>query len=335
MRTPVNVKKLICYFQEKIFSGEYTAGDKLPSIRILKKKLGASEGAIRQCFEFLATNDLVEIIHGSGTYVKTKSLSDLSDKTEKLNISVLGYPTLTPEHAGIYSAVLAGVQEAAADHECNLVFNHISLKESCSENIEQFSKNCDGVIFLAELERCNPQVKLSIPAVAVGTHLPVINNLSFVDIDPYTAAFLAVKYFKERNIKDVTVLSHKVPAYLNRADIFASMWKQAGEKAIKIYSVRVKDIDYEKSRGYLFTTGSRIQAASHAYQKKYGKVLSQDHCILGIDGKSLIRAGYHATPCVAMNWKQAGEEALKECISRIQQPGRAPRRIYLEGHLVK
>ncbi|MCP3968051.1 MAG: LacI family transcriptional regulator [Lentisphaerae bacterium] len=230
---------------------------------------------------------------------------------------------------------LTGIEKAADNYDCNLTFNHISFKKNCSEDIERFSKSSDGIIFLAELERNNPQTTLSVPAVAVGTHLPVLNNLSFVDVDPYTAAFLAVKYFKQHNIKEVTVLSHTALTYQNRGEVFAPLWKQAGGKVNKLYSVKVKNIEYKKSCGYLFTTGSRLQAASHNYKEKNGITLAQDHCILGIDVKSLIHAGYHHTPCIAINWKQVGEEALKECLSRIQFPGLNPRCIYLEGHLSK
>ncbi|MCP3968050.1 MAG: winged helix-turn-helix transcriptional regulator [Lentisphaerae bacterium] len=85
MRVSTNVKKLILYFKEKIFSGEYCSGDKLPSIRALAKDLGAKPGAIRQCFEILASDDPVEIIHGSGTYVKHKE--QIKDNCKEKNIT--------------------------------------------------------------------------------------------------------------------------------------------------------------------------------------------------------------------------------------------------------
>ncbi len=336
MRNQTEVKKLITYFKEKFFSGEYSPGSKIPSIRAMKKRLRLSEGTVRQCFDLLNKDGLIEIIHGSGTYVKNMLSSNEIPFNKSLSILIFGHPALSHENAGIYSAILSGIEKVTKKYNCCLTFRHINLrKSSYNKEIAKLMENCDGAIALIELERCSLLVNPTIPVVAIGTHLPVISNLSFIDIDPYTAAFLAVKYFKRHNIDKVNILSNKIPAYLNRGDIFASMWKQSGGKFNKIYSVRIKKINYSKEEGYLFTTGSRLQSFSQNYKEISERILSEDYCILGIDGKSLIRAGYYPTPCIAINWMQAGEEALEECVARIKQPGRVPRRIYIEGYLVE
>ncbi len=55
---------------EKIKNGEYSRGDKLPSIQALSKEYGVGQASIREALNALRVIGLLEIKHGEGTFVK-------------------------------------------------------------------------------------------------------------------------------------------------------------------------------------------------------------------------------------------------------------------------
>ncbi|QIH74930.1 GntR family transcriptional regulator [Macrococcoides canis] len=60
---------------EKIKSGEYSQGDKLPSIQALSKEYGVGQASIREALNALRVIGLLEIKHGEGTFVKAIEVS--------------------------------------------------------------------------------------------------------------------------------------------------------------------------------------------------------------------------------------------------------------------
>lgn len=58
------------YFAEKIRSGEYQSGDRLPSERELMAQLSVARSTIREAMQSLYSRNLIEIRAGEGTFVK-------------------------------------------------------------------------------------------------------------------------------------------------------------------------------------------------------------------------------------------------------------------------
>jgi GntR family transcriptional repressor for pyruvate dehydrogenase complex len=61
---------IVTQLQEKILSGEFRSGDKLPPERDLAESLNVNRSTLREAFKKLEMLDLVEIRHGDGVYVK-------------------------------------------------------------------------------------------------------------------------------------------------------------------------------------------------------------------------------------------------------------------------
>jgi GntR family transcriptional regulator, transcriptional repressor for pyruvate dehydrogenase complex len=61
---------IVSQLQEKILSGEFRGGDKLPPERDLAESLNVNRSTLREAFKKLEMLDLVEIRHGDGVYVK-------------------------------------------------------------------------------------------------------------------------------------------------------------------------------------------------------------------------------------------------------------------------
>jgi hypothetical protein len=53
-----------------------------------------------------------------------------------------------------------------------------------------------------------------------------------------------------------------------------------------------------------------------------------------MDGKQLIDPSLYRFPSIAINWKTIGEIAFNECVSRINEPGKCPVNITLDGSLI-
>lgn len=66
------------YIQERILSGEWPVGFKLPSEAGLCQQFGASRTAIREAIRRLQGRGLLETINGSGSYVSSGQLESLS-----------------------------------------------------------------------------------------------------------------------------------------------------------------------------------------------------------------------------------------------------------------
>ncbi len=62
-------EKIADILLEKIKTGEYAVGDKLPSIQALAKDYGVSVASVREAFNALRTIGVIEIKQGYGTFV--------------------------------------------------------------------------------------------------------------------------------------------------------------------------------------------------------------------------------------------------------------------------
>jgi len=317
-------KLLIDYLEEKISTGQYPATMKIPSLRKLSDNFNISSGSARKAIDTLHNNGLVEKRHGSGVYVKRKAIRKKKSKTKIAVLTDFGWLS------AIYSTVFLGIQKAASSKEINLLLNFNSKKSSL-EQLNQTINESDGTILLGadDGSEAHKSFSLKNPIAAVCNHNSNSGKISIIDIDPFLAAEHAVRYFKEKKIKTVIVVSSQ--GYLNRGKIFSLYWQDSGGNIEHIkYDNK---ISFKQSNGYFFTTGTILQYYSELFLAETGKILSDSNVILGIDGKNRLDPAFHKTSSIAIEWQLAGEHALNEVLFRINNPGSLPKRIYLPGEL--
>ena len=156
-------------------------------------------------------------------------------------------------------------------------------------------------------------------------------TISTVNIDPYLAAEQAVRYFKNKNCKKLRAIYYNWPIYLERASIFQSVAVRNGlDCRLMEEGGRVR---WDSNTGYYFASDQVLDRYSKKFEKKNGKTLAEAYCVLGIDGKSKLDPDFHDFPTIVANWDEIGKSALDECLSRINNPGSSPRRIYFPGQL--
>jgi hypothetical protein len=85
--------------------------------------------------------------------------------------------------------------------------------------------------------------------------------------------------------------------------------------------------------GYFFVSGDEYNHFADDYKQVNGDLPSDDSCVLSLDGKSLIMPGFYPVNTIGIDWRASGEAAFEECIRRINNPGTASRRIYINNQL--
>jgi DNA-binding LacI/PurR family transcriptional regulator len=238
--------------------------------------------------------------------------------------------------SGIHATVFMGIHAAAEEVGCSLLVHYLAVKSATGAKVRSLCRHADGMIMVAEYDAALHDLSLPIPAVGVGMHRPVCPGMSLIDIDPFSAAELATAHFERHGVRRVVIVTSDMDmlSLRNRCAVFSTSWTGRGGEIGGV----LHDSDFqgvEQGTGYLFATSSILQHCSARSLEKTGRTLAEQAVVLGIDGKNLTEPTYHAAAAVATDWRAVGAGALEECLRRIGEPGRPPRRIYFQGRLVE
>jgi GntR family transcriptional repressor for pyruvate dehydrogenase complex len=197
---------IIDLLKEKIFSGEYKPGDRLPSERELSQLIEVSRSAVREAYHALEILDIVEVRRGTegGTFIKelshrpfTQSLTDLL-RLQKINLSHMSETRLLLEKdlasLAMKRITTAGLDEleklterafekinsGQAAHVENVRF-HIRLSEaSCNPLLTMvYSSVMD--LFLLILQTLPANLESS--RIIAQEHIQIISLLKSKDLD--------------------------------------------------------------------------------------------------------------------------------------------------------
>lgn len=82
----VNItQQVIQYLKENIENGTWTVGEKIPSENDLTKILGVSRASIRVAIQQFIALDVLESIHGKGTFVRTNTIVGVNSNVNVIN----------------------------------------------------------------------------------------------------------------------------------------------------------------------------------------------------------------------------------------------------------
>jgi len=323
--------KLVNYLKEKIYSGEFAAGSKIPTLRSLMEQFELTYGTAKRGVDQLCNAGLIEKRPGNGTFVKTQKQNLTVKQKYRFSVFVTGVERW--EHPGIYQTVFLGIQKSAAEHGCILALNYILMDDIDDRAIWEAGEDSDAIILLSEYDMKLKNITSQVPVVGVCMH-DVGSKVSLLDIDPYAAARVAADYFIAQKCKVVEAYHSEAPSYKNRAETFASLWRSLGYECIVNSVVKNK---YAKANtgttGLFFATSALLQVFSEEHKLQTQKSLDDDYSVLSLDGKSLLDPAYDSMPTISLDWKILGQYAVDECLFRIKNPGALPKRIYLPGTL--
>lgn len=201
---------IIDLLKERIFSGEYKPGDRLPSERELSQMIEVSRSAVREAYHALEILDIVEVRRGTegGTFIKevshrplTQSLTDLM-RLQKINLSHMSETRLLLEKdlAGLAMKRITttGLDEleqlterafekintGKAAHVENVRF-HIRLSEAACNPLLTMVYSSVMDLFLLILQTLPANLESS--RIIAQEHIQIISLLKSKDLDQLLA----------------------------------------------------------------------------------------------------------------------------------------------------
>lgn len=341
MAQPTRYNEMVSYLEAMIASGAYAPGDKLPVQRELCSRFALTQGTVGRGLAVLERRGLIRQRRGAGAFVCRPRESDETGRKFKIGI-------LIEEFGGgrtYCGHILRGVQALAAERKCELNLNFTAYTDFNANALVEYAEPLDGILLIGVYDTTAPLLPRTRPCVGINMHRSYA-FASNIDLDPIAAAELATRRFRERGINRVVCYninpngqppSQEINSTFKfRAHMFQAIWP--GNCVMCDSDGSGKDDPSEwfsPDTGFLFVSGSHCENVARNYERKYGRNLADDACILSIDGKSLLVPEYRPVDTIATDYYAMGQVALDECLRRIAAPGAGPRRIYQHVYLVR
>lgn len=329
MNRPEKAGKLIDYLEERLVSGQYAVGSKIPSVRRLADKFEISYGTALRGVDYLCDRGKFEKIPNRGIFVCKRPVTNGSGKIKRIAVFMESY--VTEVHCGMCYTAFLGMQELARKAGYTFMVNPLMVEDATPEIMAEMSKGAEGVILLNEYDLSMKALQLSVPVVGVLVDNSFNGTISTVNLDPWSTAKIAVEYFESKGLEKVSIISSFKPVFVTRGLAFSALWREKGHECELIIRYSDSNFNFEKNHGYLFTSDQYAQNYSEVFESETGHILSDKHIILGMDGKQLIDPSFYRFPSIAVNWKNIGEIAFNECLRRIKNPSSPAQNITLTG----
>ncbi len=336
MRISEKAAQLIDYIEERLVSGHYSVNTRIPSVRYLAQKFGISYGTALRAIDFLCEQGKLEKRPKKGIFVRENRLG-VGDKQSGRVIAVFMEQYVAEKHLGLCYTAFLGMQEQASKCGYTFMINPISTSDITLEHIKKMSQGAEGIILLNEYDTVLDEFNINVPTVGVLIDNSFGGKISTVNLNPISAAKIAVAYFEERGIKKVAIMGSKMPVYIARGKLFEMFWTERGYTCEWLSESSQKTMplsEFKQNAGYFFTSDQRAHNYCKSYFDKTGRMLTDDFVILSVDGKQLLDPHFYRFPSIVVDWKSIGRIAFNECIDRIMHPGRTPMNIFIDGRLV-
>lgn len=328
LRKPDKAAKMISYLEERLIAGVYSPGERLPSLRFLMRKFNLSYGTVQRGMDYLLEKTgRFEKMPCRGIYCRREELTPTSE-TGGGSITIGIFYSPRQQKQGLYYTALKSISSHARRDKCQLKMIPLVQADASEEFIQEKAHGCSGVILLQEYDAVLDTLRLPVPVVGIMMENSYNGTISTVNLDFWSSAELAVQYFQKQKCKTVVISGSHEEVYTRRGMAFATLWKKSGGIC---KTVRNFPRSYCSDYGYLFTSDSWANNAAERYRQQHGKELSDEHCILGMDGKQLLTPGFHHFPSIAVNWDLIGTAAYYQCMERIRHPDLPAQKIYLNG----
>ena len=134
-------QQVIQYLKENIENGTWTVGEKIPSENDLTKILGVSRASIRVAIQQFIALDVLESIHGKGTFVRTNTIVGVNSSVNAINEAYYDDINQVLEFRRIIETECAYIaaQKATDETISNLDFFLKNMKNSINQP-EEFIK---------------------------------------------------------------------------------------------------------------------------------------------------------------------------------------------------
>lgn len=341
MSQPTRYNEMVSYLEAMIASGAYAPGDKLPVQRELCSRFALTQGTVGRGLAVLERRGLIRQRRGAGAFVCRPQEPEGTGNKFKIGI-------LIEEFGGgrtYCGHILRGIQALAAERKCELNLNFTACSDFNAGALTEYAEPLDGLLLIGVYDTIAPLLPRTRPCVGINMHRSYA-FASNIDLDPIAAAELATRRFRERGINRVVCYSinpNRQPpcqeinsTFQFRAHMFQATWPGNCVMCDSDGSGMDDPSEcFSPDTGFLFVSGSHCENVARQYERRYGRDLAEDACILSIDGKSLLEPEYRPVDTIATDYYAMGQVALGECLRRIAAPGAGPRRIYQHVYLAR
>lgn len=191
--------------EQKILSGTYRAGDKLPSENELSRDYQVSRQTVRKALEILEEKGLTYARHGSGTFVSGMSHAFMKSK----NIAVI--TTYLSDY--IFPRVIQGVDQVLTEHGYSILLKNTRNSRSMEAQIltELLKKEIDGLIiepsksqiFCKHMNLYEELDAYRIPYVFIQGSYSLMKHKPHVLMDDCKGGYLVTRHLIEQGRKDI------------------------------------------------------------------------------------------------------------------------------------
>ncbi len=330
------------HLEAMIVAGHYAPGTRLPALRVLADKFGLTLSTAARGIDYLADKGLLESRRGSGIYVCGRRNGNDGKGTSGRAVAV--FSEQSDLRQSYCAHIIRGVERRAAEEGVAL---HLYLRyygEITQEMIAAAAQQADALLLVGSYDWFLKELPPLRPCVGVDMQLN-FGMASLVGMDTFFAVELACDFFAERGFRHVKVIACTPPLYQYRCETFAVSWQRRGGSCEIIQTPwkwsesrgRAILTNFDSPEvGYLFVSGSECQNISAEYVEiTGGRSLPDDFTILSLDGKSLLVPEFIPQNTITPDYAEVGEQAMNECLRRIENPGARPRRIGLSGTFVE
>ncbi len=141
------IQQLRDQFTWLIVSGKLNPGDRLPSVRFLAKQLSININTVRNSYQLLEQDNLVETKHGTGTIVLPVDPIKLGKKAREFRSNTIGV-ILPGIRNPFYHTFLQGIEEISGPNQTMMLIcdAHEDPQEALRFYSKLIAKHVDGII---------------------------------------------------------------------------------------------------------------------------------------------------------------------------------------------
>ncbi|QBD78052.1 GntR family transcriptional regulator [Ktedonosporobacter rubrisoli] len=236
-RTKALYTQILDEFRERIISGEFAAGDRLPTELEIAKRYHSSRGTVRQALSALVNEGFLERIQGSGTFVRQHATSPAQEQKDQASQQAPKSIGLILSRAGdeLNIDILLGVEQAAKSRGYQLSFAYAEEDaRELAQDIERLRASTEGLVIfpLSDVDRDESLAQLKaerVPFVLVDRYI------AGLDCDYVTSDNLGGGY---RATEHLLILGHTRIGFVSRNGLLTTSVRDRWEgyrKALNDY----------------------------------------------------------------------------------------------------
>ena len=309
-------------------SGKLNPGDRLPSVRKLSTHLGININTVRNAYQLLEQDNLVNTRQGTGTFVQTVDLSKMLDKAANYRSNTIGV-ILPGIHDPFYHAFLQGIEEISGPDQIMMLIcdAHEDSQEALRFYSKLIAKQVDGIICASlPLAQFLPQAgdqHALIPFVSVDWPDDKQNT---IQLDLENAGFLATSHLITHGYQRlglITVeedLANTIPLKLGyERALISNNLKINSELIVRVPGFSLEDgitgarelLSLSQTPDAIFAISDVLALGAIKQIKEIGLHVPEDIAVIGVGDIYLSDLIEPQLTTVALPAKKLGKEAMK------------------------